>query len=140
MSILGGALVSTIGGLVDKFIPDKTAAAAAQAELIQLLEKGEIDKALAQIQVNMMEAQHASIFVAGWRPALGWVCVASLLYSVIGWNLLAWLSINAGWTQPPVIELESIIYLLTIMLGVGGGMIAIERFQTARQKSTIKQE
>jgi hypothetical protein len=76
-----------IGGkLLDRFIPDPTQRASAQLELLRMQQAGE----LAQIAVNTEEARNPSLFVAGWRPALGWCCVMAC-----GWN----------WIGLPVVRL-----------------------------------
>lgn len=75
-----------------------------------------------QIEVNMAEAQHKSVFVAGWRPAVGWVCVAILAYNYIGVNLLEWASSVFDWTTsiPPRQSMSELWPVLLGMLGIGG--------------------
>lgn len=74
LNVLGGGLVASIGQIIDDVhTSDEERDAAA-------LENRKLDTQLAMgvHETNKAEAQHASIFVAGWRPAIGWVCAASL--------------------------------------------------------------
>ena len=78
--------------------------------------------ALAQTEINKIEAAHDSIVVAGWRPALGWVCVAAFAYQFLIYELLTWGM--AIWvpeiTPPPNIDSEDLFELILAMLGVVG--------------------
>ena len=75
-----------------------------------------------QTIINQIEAQHRSVFVAGWRPFVGWVCGLSLAYNYIARDLLAWLlSIFApSVTMPPALAMEHLMTILAGMLGLGG--------------------
>ena len=46
---------------------------------------------LAQTETNKIEAANPNVFVSGWRPALGWVCVAGLFYNFVIFSPLTWL-------------------------------------------------
>lgn len=70
-----------------------------------------------QNEVNKIEAQHRSIFVAGWRPFIGWVCGLALLYNFILRDLIAWLSPGV---MPPALQMEHLLTVLMGMLGLGG--------------------
>jgi hypothetical protein len=72
----------------------------------------------AQVEVNKLEAQHASLFVAGWRPALGWLGVGGVAYVWIGWPMLTWASENLGWIAPPQLDLSELMTLLFGLLGL----------------------
>ena len=81
-------ILDPITAIINKIIPDKTAAAAAQAQLQMAITSGQIQQELVQLQavtttqsdVDKIEASNASVFVAGWRPFVGWVCAAGLAY------------------------------------------------------------
>jgi len=78
--------------------------------------------ALAQIELNKIEAAHRSIFVAGWRPFIGWVCGAALAYNFVVRDLLAWLLLNTG-TQaslPPALQMEQLLTIVLSLLGLAG--------------------
>lgn len=68
-----------------------------------------------QNSVNMVEAQHKSLFVAGWRPAIGWICSLGLLYSWFVHPILQMLNLSA-----PQLETGVIVSLVTSMLGMAG--------------------
>ena len=70
-----------------------------------------------QSEINKMEAQHLNIFVAGWRPFIGWICGAALLYNFIIRDLIAWVSPDV---MPPAIQMDQLITILLGMLGLGG--------------------
>ena len=70
-----------------------------------------------QSEINKMEAQHRSIFVAGWRPFIGWICGVALLYNFIIRDLIAWVSPDV---MPPAIQMDQLITILLGMLGLGG--------------------
>jgi roadblock/LC7 domain-containing protein len=72
------ALLPALGTLVDRLIPDRAAAEKAKAEMEAELIRASNEAALAQVEVNKIEAAHSSVFVAGWRPAIGWVCAAAM--------------------------------------------------------------
>ena len=67
-------LIGPVGQILDKFVPDKDLKQKLEHELLMSIQ----DANLAQIKVNQQEAAHQSIFVAGWRPFIGWVCGVSL--------------------------------------------------------------
>jgi hypothetical protein len=120
------ALVPALGTLVDRLIPDKAAAERAKADMEAALVKASNEAALAQVEVNKIEAGHSSVFVAGWRPFIGWVCgVALALYYVpmfiIGMGLWVWACLEAGAMVPrPELGVAEIIGLVMAMLGLGG--------------------
>lgn len=70
-----------------------------------------------QNEVNKIEAQHRSIFVAGWRPFIGWVCGLALLYNFVIRDLVAWIMPEI---MPPALQMEHLITILMGMLGLGG--------------------
>ena len=82
--------------LIDKFFTSPEEKAKAQLELYRMEQEGELKVILSQIDVNSKEAQHSSIFVAGWRPFIGWICGAGLAYQVLFYDLLVWLSSAYG--------------------------------------------
>jgi hypothetical protein len=120
-----GALLPALGTLVDRLIPDRAAAEKAKAEMEAELIRASNEAALAQVEVNKIEAAHSSVFVAGWRPAIGWVCAAAMaLYyipmALVGTGLWAWACIQAGVIVPrPEMGIVEIIGLVTSLLGMG---------------------
>ena len=111
-------LIDAVGGVVDKFIVDKDLKATLKHEMEMSLHNAN----LAQIELNKAEAQHPSIFVAGWRPMVGWICAIALAYNFIVRDLMAWVILNTGEaiTLPPALAMEHLMTILLGMLGLGG--------------------
>jgi hypothetical protein len=108
-----GSLIGPVTGLLDKFIEDKDAKNALAHEIATLAEKQAHESALAQLEVNKVEAAHKSLFVSGWRPAVGWSCCFALVYSTI---LAPILSI---WFTVPPVDSSLLTTVLMGMLGLG---------------------
>ena len=79
MSILN-SLIGPVTGLLDKFIEDKDKKNQIAYELSTMAEKHAQELLKGQLEVNKTEAAHKSLFVAGWRPAIGWICAGRYLY------------------------------------------------------------
>jgi hypothetical protein len=125
MNPLGiGAIIDSVGKVASDLITtDK--------ERIELeLEGRRIDQAidLAQMEVNKTEAQNQNLFVAGWRPAIGWVGAAAMAYQFLAYPLLVW---SWTWMQaeqivpqevkpPPMLDTEALWVILSGMLGIAG--------------------
>ena len=115
------ALVPAIGILVDRLIPDRAAAERAKADMEAALVKAANDAALAQVEVNKIEAGHGSVFVAGWRPAIGWVCAAALAWAFIVAPIASWGMAVFGLRETlPAIGTDNLFELVLAMLGLGG--------------------
>lgn len=121
-------VIPAITQVLDKIIPDPQAAADAKLKALELAQKGdlaaldaELRLALGQLEVNKAEAT-TDMFRGGWRPAVGWVCVVGLGYQFILQPLLPWLVALFGAQVPPLpaIDNETLMVLLTGMLGLGG--------------------
>lgn len=81
----------------------------------------EMEPLLLQLRTNLAEAGHGSRFVAGWRPAAGWVCVTGLFYQYVLYPLLIWIWAFAGigGAPPPSLDMQVMMTLLFGMLGIG---------------------
>lgn len=108
-----------LGKVIDRVLPDKAAADKAKAELIVMQTKGDLDQLMGQLEINKVEAANQSIFVAGWRPASGWICNIGLVYTFLLQPLLTWACAVAGVAQPPGIPFDALYVLLGSLLGVG---------------------
>jgi len=76
---------------------------------------------MAQIELNKAEAQYPSIFVAGWRPMVGWICAIALGYHFILSPILATILTLSGYTITlPEFEFAQLSTILMGMLGLGG--------------------
>ena len=125
MNFLGiGTVIESVGKVASDLITtDK--------ERMQLeLEGRRIDQAtdLAQMEVNRVEAASSSVFVAGWRPAIGWVGAAAMAYQFLLYPVLVW-----AWTwaqaeghvpkdvkPPPMLDTDALWVILSGMLGIAG--------------------
>lgn len=119
---------------ISRIWPDPVDQAREVFKLEELKQKGDLAELNAyvvglqgQLRINEKEAGHSSIFVAGWRPAVGWVCAASLGYNFFVYPLLLWIwsivaamsDIPTGIEPPPMLEMEVLMTLLLGMLGIG---------------------
>ena len=110
-------LIDPISNILDKFVADKDLKQKLEHEL-----KTELHRAnKAQIEVNKVEAQHRTVFVAGWRPFTGWVCATALAYHfIIEPVLVFFLSWYGVEIQLPQFDMGSLLTVLMGMLGLGG--------------------
>lgn len=106
-------------GIIDRLFPDPEKKAAAELELLKMTQDGDLKKIVGQLEINAKEAQHPSVFVAGWRPFFGWAGGAGFVYAVIGQPLLAWIATVKGWPMPPDINIDLLWVVVTGMLGIG---------------------
>lgn len=115
--------------IIDKIWPDKDKADAAKLEMFKLQQQGafaEIQNSfnlmLENVKVNANEALHSSLFVAGWRPFIGWICGAALLYNYIAMPFIVWV-VKCFYPEAPGIpelNMTELLVLLGGMLGVAG--------------------
>jgi hypothetical protein len=112
MSVLT-SLIAPVTGLLDKFIEDKDQKNALAHEISVMADKHAQELAKAQLEVNKVEAAHKSLFVSGWRPAVGWSCCFALVYSTILSPIL-----GIWFTVPPV-DSSLLTTVLMGMLGLG---------------------
>ncbi len=107
--------------LLDKFIPDEGEAAKARAELEQQLLQAETEARQGQLEINKAEATHNSIFVAGWRPFIGWVCGLGIAWVFLVQPVTIWAGAAFGFgVNIPMIPSEGLFELVFAMLGMGG--------------------
>ena len=93
----------------------------------------EIEYALtkAQTDINLEEAKHPSIFVAGWRPFVGWVCGFSLGWQFIGSPIFEWITKIADKNvSAPEMDTGSLVTVLFALLGLGG-MRTFEKYKNS---------
>lgn len=116
-----GQIVNVVGTVVDRLIPDTNAAQKVKDEIAVQLADAQAKGQLAQIEVNKAEAVSGNMFVAGWRPAIGWVCAGALGYQYLFTPLMWWAatSFHLALTAPP--KLDDVLWQLMFgMLGMGG--------------------
>ena len=117
-----GALMPVIGTVLDRVIPDEAAKDKAKLEMQAAIMDAANKGMLAQIDVNKVEAAHRSIFVAGWRPFVGWTCGAALCWHFVFQDLILFASAWAGHPMAALPELytDTLLTVLLSMLGLGG--------------------
>ena len=104
------------GKLIDRILPDPEERVKAKLALMQLQQSGE----LAQIAVNQEEARSSSVFVAGWRPAIGWVCGSACAWNWIGLPIAKFaLLLNGVTVTLAPADLSEMMPVLMGMLGLG---------------------
>ena len=127
--LIGSGIVSAAEGvanIIDRFVEtdeEKHAAEIIKAKMM-------MQPSLAQIELNKIEAGHRSIFVAGWRPFIGWVCGIALLWHFILFDLLSWITVNHFPHMTALPELtgtETLVTVLLSLLGLGA-MQTVEKF------------
>ena len=127
MSILN-SLIRPITKLLDKVIEDKDIKNNIAFELATMAERYGHELAKGQLEVNKVEAAHKSLFVSGWRPAIGWICGFALMYSTILSPIL-----NIWFTVPPV-DSSLLTSVLMGMLGLGAMRTVEKTKSVARDK------
>lgn len=128
-------LLPIISNIIDRVIPNPAEKAKLQLELAKL----EQELMVGQIEVNKVEAGHKSVFVAGWRPAIGWIGAVGLSYSFI-------IEPMASWTARVIFDYEGtfpalstgdLMWLVAGMLGFGT-VRAFEKVKgVAREESPL---
>ena len=127
--LIGGGLVTAAEGvanIIDRFVETDEEKQAADLIKARLMMK----PSLAQIELNKVEAGHRSIFVAGWRPFIGWVCGFALLWHFILFDMLTWLTVNFfphATALPELTGTETLVTVLLSLLGLGA-MRTAEKF------------
>jgi hypothetical protein len=110
-------LIAPVAGILDKFVADKDLKMQLQHELETAMHSAN----LAQLEVNKVEATHKSIFVAGWRPSVGWVCSLAMLYHFILAPMIQFGFALGGIEQElPEFDFSQLSTVLMGMLGLGG--------------------
>ena len=109
------SIAGLVTGVLDRLWPNPNEAERLKLEALRI----SLSSELAIHATNQEEAKHPSIWVAGWRPGVGWLGVVGLAYEFILCPLLSWASINFGILPPPSLETGGLITLLMGMLGLG---------------------
>ena len=117
-------LLPAVTPLIDKLvglIPNSNERAKAKEEFEMALMNAVNQAARDQVEVNKIEAASSSIFVAGWRPFIGWVCGVAIAYTYIIYPILLWALALNGYqtTNVPKLETDALYQLVLAMLGLG---------------------
>ena len=121
-SLFGGAAAAPINAIsngLDALFTSKEE----KMNAAQLRRALELKPHLMQAEINKEEAKHKSIFVAGWRPFIGWVCGLGLFFAFLVGPTLSFLGLEA-----PVFPMDHMMALVYALLGLGG-MRSFEKFK-----------
>lgn len=112
------APVTAVGNVLDKLFTSKDEKLSHEEVRMRLMMQPDV----AQVELNKLEAQHRSTFVAGWRPFIGWVCGFALAYNFILRDIMAWfMEMWFPLTEaPPELAMTHLMTVLMGMLGLGG--------------------
>lgn len=111
-----GDVLGIVGNVIEKIVPDKEKAATMKHEIAMSL----VNSDLAQMDINKQEATHPNVFVSGWRPAVGWICVMALFFNYILSPIASWAC--AIWLPEitlPSLDISELMTLLFGLLGMG---------------------
>lgn len=124
MDVTGiGAVADLAKTVVSRIWPDKTAEEQGQLAAALTLVQGQLD-------TNKAEAANQNMFVAGWRPFVGWICGTGFGVQFVFGPLGSWAAqLWTGHPTPfPPMDLGTMMPLLLGMLGLGG-MRTVEKVQ-----------
>lgn len=132
-----GSIVETVGNVADDLFTSDEERMKAELDAYT----AETGRAALQTEVNKVEAAHSSIFVAGWRPAIGWIGAGAMGYQFIiypflvwGWALMQasnWISMEL--TAPPMLSTDALWVILTGILGLGAARSFDKKAGTAKE-------
>lgn len=115
-------LITSVSTLLSKVIPDVNERQKLAHEIATMAQKQAHEIAIAQIEVNKVEAASDSVFKGGWRPFIGWICGISFAYHFVLQPLLMFILTYIGFPIPdlPEFDMASLMTVLMGMLGLGG--------------------
>lgn len=119
------SVIGVAGKVLDKFVEDKDLKTKLNAELKSQI----VSLDLAQAQANIEQAKHPSVFIAGARPAIMWICAFGLGWQFVFQPVALWgLAVSSMDITLPVIQTEGLMTLTLSLLGLGG-MRSFEKFK-----------
>lgn len=137
------ALIDPISRLIDKLIPDKEAAAKAKLDLLREENQQELQALQLALQadtnqteINKVEAAGGNLFVAGWRPFIGWTCGGAFAYKFVLQPFLIFIMVAAHSSfNPALLPVIDWSEMSTVLLGLLGlsGMRTIEKIKGAEK-------
>ena len=129
-----GSLIGPVSALLDKAIPDKDLKEKLAHEIATMAERQAHETVQAQLEINKTEAEHPSLFVSGWRPAVGWVCVLGMAGNFITIPFTNMVLELAGYDVVlPMVDMETLLPVLLGMLGLGA-MRTVEKVKNVERK------
>lgn len=124
-----GTIIRTIGDTVDDLTLSKEEQLRSEIELRKI----ESNLSLKQMGINLEEAKHKSVFVAGWRPFIGWVCGSALAYHFILRDLII-VIFQLNKDKVPELEIGQLLTVLGGLLGLGT-LRTVEKFKGVQSDS-----
>jgi hypothetical protein len=140
------AIASLVAGLIGPIlepliglIPNKNDRAKAREQAEAQIVTAMTGLVQGQLEINKVEAQHGSLFVAGWRPAVGWICGIALGWNFIVHPMLLWIAfvvpdMPVDLSTAPQLDTGELMTVLLGMLGLGGLRTYEKRVGVARTK------
>ena len=114
-------LLPLVGDVLDRFFPDKEKAEQAKREIESQYTSHLARIDLAQLEVNKEEAKSRNIFIAGWRPFIGWTCGLALCWTYILQPIAQFVLAQTGHLiDLPGLDMSTMMPVLLGMLGLGG--------------------
>lgn len=111
--------------IVKTIWPDESAQDAAKVDLVKTQIATQAALLIEQAKTNQVEAASSSLFVAGWRPSVGWVCSLALLWTFL---LSPILQFFLPGRPVPTIPSDMLFELILALLGVAG-LRSVEKFK-----------
>ena len=113
-------LIGPVSAILDKVVADKDLKEQLSHDIATMAERHSHDVIKAQIEVNKEEAKHKSLFVSGWRPAVGWTCTLALMSNFILIPMTNFILVLADSDITiPLIDVSTMMPVLMGMLGLG---------------------
>ena len=119
-------LVGPVADLIGKFIPDKDQAAKLAHDIAIMAATQAHQQSMGQMEVNKAEAAHRSVWVAGWRPFIGWTCGLGLFYNVLAHP------IASIWYKMPVVDPALLYPVMLGILGIGGANVVARTYEKVK--------
>jgi len=127
------AVLPSVMEVAGRFLPEdkeKRAAAEREIEAQLTMHLAKID--LAQLEINKVEAASRSVFVSGWRPAVGWCCVTAMSLNFVVFPLASFVLAQTGHlVELPTLDMSEMMPVLMGLLGLGG----LRTFEKVKQVS-----
>jgi hypothetical protein len=139
---LGTLITGLLGPILEpliNLIPNKNDRAKAREQAEAQIVTAMTGLVQGQLEINKVEAQHGSLFVAGWRPAVGWICGIALGWNFIVHPMLLWIAfvvpdMPVDLSTAPQLDTGELMTVLLGMLGLGGLRTYEKRVGVARTK------
>ena len=109
-----GAVADLATTVVNKIWPDKSEQERQQLASALAIVQGQLD-------ANKIEAASPSVWTSGWRPGVGWICVAALAMQYVARPLISWIAAVSGHPLPVLPGIDDNLWQLLVgLLGLGG--------------------